>query len=347
MTTETSQTKAMIAAIQGTHSGPPPIWLMRQAGRYLPEYREIRAGAGTFLDLCYTPSLAAEVTLQPIRRYGMDAAILFSDILVIPHALGQKVEFHTGEGPVLDRIEDEKGLSKLDPERVIANLAPVFETVERVHDQLDDKTALIGFAGAPWTVATYMLEGGSSRNFINAKKWAYTQTESFDRLIDILVDATTRYLIAQIEAGAEVIQLFDSWSGVLPEFAFRRYAIDPTRRIVERLRRAHPHVPIIGFPNRSGSLYPLYARETGVDAVSIDWTVTVENARETLQPSVAVQGNLDPVLLAVGGPELEAEARRIVDGLKGGRFVFNLGHGILPITPPEHVARLVKAVRAA
>lgn len=346
MTTKTTQTKPIIAAIRGTHCGPPPIWLMRQAGRYLPEYREIRANAGTFLDLCYTPKLAAEVTLQPIRRYGMDAAILFSDILVIPHALGQKVEFQAGEGPVLDRIEDEKALSRLDPGKVITNLAPVFETVERVRGQLDQKTALIGFAGAPWTVATYMLEGGSSRNFINAKTWAYTRSESFDRLIDILVDATANYLIAQINAGAELLQLFDSWAGVLPEFAFKRYSIEPARRIVKKVRAAHPDIPIIGFPNRCGSLYPRYVRETGVDAVSIDWTVTVKNARETLQPIAAVQGNLDPVLLAVGGPQLETEARRIKDGLKDGRFVFNLGHGILPITPPEHVARLVEVVRA-
>jgi uroporphyrinogen decarboxylase len=315
---------------------------MRQAGRYLPEYREVRARAHDFVELCLTPELAAELTLQPIRRYGMDGAILFSDILMLPYALGQKLAYHEGEGPVLERIEDPAGMAKLDPGRIASSLAPVFETARRVRDALGPRTTLIGFAGAPWTVATYMVEGGGSRDFRRVKSWAYRDPQGFDALIDLLAEATIEYLAGQIEAGVEVVQLFDSWAGILPEPAFVRWVIEPTRRIAAALKVRFANCPIIGFPRGAGMLHERYLRETGVDGIGIDAAVPPGYARQTLQPHGTVQGNLDPVLLIVGGAALEGAVRELRQILGQGPYIFNLGHGVLPQTPPENVQALAR-----
>lgn len=339
--------KTLLRALAGETLAVPPIWLMRQAGRYLREYRALREKAPNFLSFCLTPDLATEATLQPIRRFGFDAAIVFSDILVVPHALGQRVEFREGEGPVLAAIRDEQGLRQLEPARVAERTAPVRETLRQVRRALPDAVALIGFAGAPWTVATYMVEGGTSRSFAWTKAWSLEEPGSFARLIECLVSATTTHLIGQIEAGAEALQLFDSWAGVLPEPEFRRWAIEPTRRIVQAVKRRHPSVPIIGFPRGAGALYEAYAAETGVDAVSLDWQITLDWARERLQSRCPVQGNLDPQLLLAGGAAMADATRAILAAFRDGPFVFNLGHGILPETPPEHVAMLVELVRGA
>jgi uroporphyrinogen decarboxylase len=340
-----AQRKKLLRVLAGESASPPPVWLMRQAGRYLPEYRATRAKAKTFLDLCFTPELACEVTLQPIRRYGFDAAILFSDILVIPYALGQRVWFVEGEGPKLEPIRTAVGLARLDRTRVLGALSCVFETVRRLRRELPAETALIGFAGGPWTVATYMVEGTSGHDFAAAKEFAYRDEAAFARLSDLIVEATVDYLAAQADAGAEALQLFDSWAGVLSEPAFRRWVIAPTRAIVEALRRHCPDVPIIGFPRGAGMLYADYVRETGVDAVSLDTAVPMSLAA-ALQERGAVQGNLDPRLLVLGGAAMRREAEAILRDLGAGPFVFNLGHGIVPETPPENVAELVRLVRA-
>jgi uroporphyrinogen decarboxylase len=334
-----------LRALAGETLAVPPIWLMRQAGRYLSEYRVLRAQAPDFLSFCLTPELAAEATLQPIRRFGFDGAIVFADILVVPHALGQRVGFREGEGPVLAALADERDVRALEPSPVLERTAPVRETLRQVREALPGTVALIGFAGAPWTVATYMIEGGASRDFTRTKAWASENAASFGALVDHLVSATTTYLIGQIDAGAEAIQLFDSWAGALSEPQFRRWVIEPTRRIVDAVKRRHPSVPIIGFPRGAGPLYERYAAETGVDALSLDAAITLDWARERLQPRHAVQGNLDPQLLLAGGSEMADAARAIVAAFRHGPFVFNLGHGILPETPPEHVADLVALVR--
>ncbi|MEX2648786.1 MAG: uroporphyrinogen decarboxylase [Alphaproteobacteria bacterium] len=318
---------------------------MRQAGRYLPEYRAVRAVAGSFLELCYTPKLAARVTLQPVERFGLDAAILFSDILVVPHALGMNVSFLDERGPVLDGLNGNDAVARLEPGTVIGRLGPVFETIRRARAELAPDRALIGFAGAPWTVATYMVEGGTSREFRATKRWAYGDPEGFARLIDVIVEATSDYLVAQVEAGADVLQIFDSWCGVLPEAEFNRWCIEPTAAIIRKVRRRAPDVPVIGFPRGAGAMLPGYVERTGVTAVSLDATVPLAWARTILPPTLALQGNLDPIALLEGGPVLDAHARRILDALAGAPFVFNLGHGILPETPPENVARLVSIVR--
>ena len=337
--------KPLLRALQGERMDVPPIWLMRQAGRYLPEYRALRSKAPGFLAFCLTPELAAEATLQPIRRFRFDAAIVFSDILVVPHALGQRVGFREGEGPVLEALQGEKTVSKLEPGAVAERTAPVGETLRRVRAALPGEVALIGFAGAPWTVATYMVEGGSSRDFIRTKRWAFSDPKGFATLIDCLVSATITYLLGQIEAGAEVIQLFDSWAGVLPEAEFRRWVIEPTSRIARALKSEHPNVPIIGFPRGAGVLYGAYGELAGVDAVSLASAVPLGWACKHLQTRYAVQGNLDPVLLLAGGGAMTMAVRAIVAALREGPFVFNLGHGILPDTPPEHVTSLVELIR--
>jgi uroporphyrinogen decarboxylase len=336
----TEPAKPLLRALAGEALSPPPWWLMRQAGRYLPEYRKVRARAHDFVELCLTPELAAELTLQPIRRYAMDGAILFSDILMLPYALGQKLAFHEGEGPVLERIEDPAGVARLDPSRVALALDPVFETARRVRGALDPRTTLIGFAGAPWTVATYMVEGGGSRDFRRVKGWAYRDPHAFDALVDLLAEATIEYLTGQIEAGVEVVQLFDSWAGILPEPAFVRWVIEPTRRIVAALKRRFANYPVIGFPRGAGALHERYLHETGVDGIGIDTAVPPSYAQRTLQPHGTVQGNLDPVLLIVGGPALEEAVRGLRRTLGRGPYVFNLGHGVLPETPPENVQTL-------
>ena len=334
--------KPLLRALAGEHLSRPPWWLMRQAGRYLPEYRAIRAKAKDFVELCLTPALAAEVTLQPVKRYLMDGAILFSDILLVPHALGQKLTFREGEGPILEPIENSSSIAGLDPSQVVPRLEPVFETIGRVAASLGPHTALIGFAGAPWTVATYMVEGGSSRDFRRVKSWAYRDAEGFDALIGILVDSTTKFLTAQIEAGAEVVQLFDTWAGVLPETAFGRWVIEPTRSIVAALKQRFPDHPILGFPRGAGLLYERYITETGVDGIGLDTMVPAGYARERLQPLATVQGNLDPILLITGGSFLETGVRDLRRLLGDGPFVFNLGHGVLPETPPENVEALAR-----
>lgn len=341
-----TKAKPLLRALAGEAVSPPPFWLMRQAGRYLPEYREIRASSAGFLEMCLTPELAAEVTLQPIRRFGMDAAIVFSDILMVPLGLGQPVAFREGEGPVLEPVRDRTGLQRLSLSRFAERLMPVYRTLGRVAAELPEETALIGFAGSPWTVASYMVEGGTSRSFAAVKAWAFTQPAEFQALIDLLVEATARHLAAQAEAGAEVLQLFDTWAGVLPESFARLLVIEPTRRIVARLKETCPDVPIIGFPRGLGALYPDYVRETGVDAVGLDSGMPVAWAAREIQKLRPVQGNLDPQVLVAGGEVLRAETRRILEGFGAAPFVFNLGHGILPETPPEHVAELTRLVRA-
>lgn len=324
----------------------PPVWLMRQAGRYLPEYREIRAQAGSFLNLCYNPELAAEVTLQPIRRYGFDAAILFSDILVVPDALGQLVTFQEGEGPKLQRLETPADIGKLSQAWMDQRLQPVYETVEILAGTLPPDVALIGFAGAPWTVATYMIEGGSSRDFHRVKLWAMQDPDSFQDLIDLLVSATADYLLEQIARGAETVQLFDSWAGIHSEPEFRRWVIEPAKAIVKRIRAKHQDIPIIGFPRGGSMMLEAYAAETGVTALGLDTTVPPEWAAKVLQPKLPVQGNLDPLALIAGGDVLDRMTDAVLNGLGHGRFIFNLGHGIDKSTPPDHVERLVDRIRA-
>lgn len=319
---------------------------MRQAGRYLPEYMATRAQSKNFLHFCYSPDLAVEVTLQPLRRYGFDAAILFSDILVVPDALGQKVEFTSGHGPQLEPIKNEAELEavlKLD--RFHDHLKPVYETVRRLSAEIPKTTALIGFAGAPWTVATYMVEGKGSKDYAEVRSIAYSDPLFFQRLIDILVDRTASYLIEQVHHGAEALQVFDSWAGVLSEQQFVQWAIEPMAEIVKRVKAIHPDVPIIGFPRGAGPMYKRYVLETGVDGVGLDHTLPLEWARDQLQPHVTVQGNLDNLLLVCGGEAMESETKRILEILGHGPFIFNLGHGIVPQTPPENVARLCAIVR--
>ncbi len=340
-----SADKPLIRALRGEPGMPPPLWLMRQAGRYLPEYRELRRRAGSFLELCYNPALAAEVTLQPITRFGMDAAILFSDILVLPDALGAEVSFIEGEGPRITPLRNAADIDALRLDRIEDHLAPVYETVERVAGELPEAAALIGFAGAPWTVATYMIEGGSSRDFAAVRGWAIRDPASFQRLIDILVAATVEYLVTQLRHGAEVLQVFDSWAGILPESEFRRWSIKPMKAIVEGVRAAYPDAPIIGFPRGAGVMMRDYVTETGVDGVSIDSAMPAKWAALTLQPLCAVQGNFDPLCLLAGGERMIEETIAILEALAGGPFIFNLGHGVVPATPPQHVARLVETVR--
>lgn len=347
MSGQASATKPLLAALRGQVAARPPFWFMRQAGRYLPEYRAMRAKAKDFVALCLTPELASEITLQPIRRYGMDAAILFSDILMVPHGLGIRLEFREGEGPVLEPVRSTVEIDRLrlDPQRFVAALAPVFETVRRVRSALDSPTTLIGFAGAPWTVASYMVEGSGSRDFALVKRLAYAEPELFQRLIDVLIDATVVYLQAQIAAGAEVVQLFDSWAGALGSAQFERWAVAPMREITRRLRELHPEVPIIGFPRGAGIQYRGFTARTGVTAVSLDWSIPPLWAAAELQPHAPVQGNLDPLLLVAGGATMEEEARRILDALGHGPFIFNLGHGIVPETDPAQVERLCALIR--
>jgi len=337
--------KLLIRALRGETLARPPIWLMRQAGRYLPEYRATRAKAGSFLDLCYNPELATEVTLQPIRRFGFDAAILFSDILVIPHALGQQVRFEEGRGPVLDAIADDAALSRLAMDQLHHRLKPVYEAVAGIRANLPAETALIGFAGAPWTVASYMIEGGSSKDYARIKAWAYGRPDSFQRLINLVVEATAQYLNAQIEAGAEVLQLFDSWAGALDHAGLLRWCYQPMKAIVDRVRMTHPEVPVIVFPRGAGAGYLDFARQPFMHGLGLDPGVPLDWAFTQLQGRLALQGNLDPQWLVAGGTGMREAATRILDTLGHGPFVFNLGHGIVPETPPDHVAELVSLVQ--
>ena len=346
--TQPDPVKPLLSALRGERQATPPLWLMRQAGRYLPEYRRLRAKAENFIEFCHTPELAAEATLQPLRRFPLDAAILFSDILVVPHALGQSVWFEEGSGPRLEPISGRRDLSGLELAGLGERLAAVYQTVSRVRTALTAEgkhhTTLIGFAGAPWTVATYMVEGGSSRDFARTKAWAYGDPDGFQALIDLLVEATAEHLIRQVTAGAEVVQLFDSWAGVLPETHFERWVTAPTCAIVARLKTCCPSVPIIGFPRGAGPMYRSYRVDTGVDVLGLDTSVPLDWAAQELQRLGPVQGNLDPHLLVAGGAALEAEVRRILEAFADRPFVFNLGHGISPETSPDNVAALARLV---
>ncbi|MEZ5840341.1 MAG: uroporphyrinogen decarboxylase [Hyphomicrobiales bacterium] len=339
--------RKLVRVLDGESVFPPPIWLMRQAGRYLPEYRATRTEAGSFLDLCYNPELATEVTLQPIRRFGFDAAILFSDILVIPDALGRKVRFSEGHGPQLDPIATEDEIDRLTVEGAVERLSPVIETVSRIREGLPAETTLLGFCGAPWTVATYMIAGEGTPDQAPARLFAYRQEAAFEKLMAALVTASIDYLVAQLEAGADAVQIFDTWAGVLDEVSFRKWVIDPTRAIVAGVRQRVPGARIIGFPRGSGLLYPDFVAETGVDAVGMDWTVPRDFAREVLQPHVAVQGNIDPLLMIEGGAALDASVDDLLEKLGGGRLIANLGHGITPQGQIGNVERFIRRVRDA
>ncbi|QQO35969.1 uroporphyrinogen decarboxylase [Bradyrhizobium diazoefficiens] len=340
-----SATKPFIDVLSGQRQAVPPMWMMRQAGRYLPEYREVRAKAGGFLDLCFNPELAAEVTLQPIRRFGFDAAIIFSDILVIPYALGRSVRFEVGEGPRLEPLDDPAKVATLAAQADFGKLKPVFDALRIVRGALDPKIALIGFCGAPWTVATYMVAGHGTPDQAPARMMAYRHPEAFAKIIDVLVDNSIAYLLAQLEAGANALQIFDTWAGVLPPAEFARWSTEPTRRIVEGVRAKVPDAKIIGFPRGAGAQLPGYVEETGVNAVSIDWTAEPAFIRERVQSRVAVQGNLDPLALITGGSALDRAVDDVLANFAQGRFIFNLGHGIQPETPIAHVEQMLKRVR--
>jgi uroporphyrinogen decarboxylase len=339
-------TQPFLEVLSGRQQAVPPIWMMRQAGRYLPEYRELRAKAGSFLDLCFTPEHAAEVTLQPMRRFNFDAAIIFSDILVIPHALGRLVRFEAGEGPRLDPLDTPEKIAALASHADFAKLEPVFEALRRVRGKLDAKTALIGFCGAPWTVATYMVAGQGTADQAPARMLAYSHPDAFEKIIDVLVENSIRYLVGQLKAGADVLQIFDTWAGVLPPREFARWSIEPTRRIVEGVRRQAPDAKIIGFPRGAGAQLPDYVESTGVDGVSIDWAAEPSLIRSRVQNRVAVQGNLDPLVLIAGGAALDRAIDDVLENYASGRLIFNLGHGILPETPIAHVEQMIKRVRA-
>lgn len=349
--TDVSLEKPLLAALAGRGSnkaGRVPFWFMRQAGRYLPEYRELRAKAGGFLNMVYDPAMAKEVTMQPLRRFGMDAAILFSDILVVPHALGRDVRFEEGEGPKLTPVKPDT-IPFFNEAFFDRTAAPVYEAVAEIAYALPaegfGRAALIGFAGAPWTVACYMAEGGGSRDFLAAKRWAAQDPESFGALIDSVTAATVHYLEKQVAAGAEALQIFDSWAGVLDENMFRRWVITPAREIAQRLKYSCPGVPLIGFPRGAGILYRDYAQAAGVSALGLDWQVPPKWAAGALQSLLPVQGNLDPALLLTGGDALTLAAENILGNLSGGPFVFNLGHGIIKETPPENVETLCALLR--
>ena len=338
--------KALLDVLDGQRRSIPPVWMMRQAGRYLPEYREVRQKAGGFLDLCFNPKLAAEVTLQPVRRFQFDAAILFSDILVIPHALGQRVRFEAGEGPRLEPLQNIGGLAVLHSEPDQNILAPIYETIGLVKTALPPETALLGFCGAPWTVATYMIAGQGTPDQAPARIFAYSQPEDFAELISLLVRASAAYLIRQFKAGVDAVQIFDTWAGVLPPEEFVRWCIEPVQRIVEHVRREVPHAKIIGFPRGADTGLLRYVEEVPVNAVSLDWTIDRTFARERVQSRLPVQGNLDPLALLAGGAALDRAVDATLEAFAGGPFIFNLGHGILPETPIAHVEQMVKRVRA-
>ncbi|KJC61543.1 uroporphyrinogen decarboxylase [Bradyrhizobium sp. LTSPM299] len=341
-----STTKPFIDVLSGARQSVPPLWMMRQAGRYLPEYRELRAKAGSFLDLCFTPDYAAEVTLQPIRRFNFDAAIIFSDILVIPYALGRSVRFEAGEGPRLDPLATPEQIATLATRADFSKLEPVYEALRRVRRELAPHIALIGFCGAPWTVATYMVAGQGTPDQAPARMLAYRHPDAFAKIIDVLVESSIEYLVGQLKAGADCLQIFDTWAGVLPPREFARWSVEPAKRIVAGVRKQVPDAKIIGFPRGAGGLLPAYVEQTGVDAVSIDWAAEPSMIRERVQTRVAVQGNLDPLALIAGGAALDRAVDDVLENFGRGRLIFNLGHGIQPDTPIAHVEQMVRRVRA-
>jgi len=345
--TDRLTTKPLLRVLAGSREVVPPIWLMRQAGRYLPEYRAVRKKAESFLDLCFNAKLAAELTLQPIRRFGFDAAILFSDILVVPHALGQRVTFVEGEGPELDALEDASALTRLRQAIDQTKLAPVYEAITRVKEGLPAGTALLGFCGAPWTVGTYMIAGYGAADQLPARLFAYRDPEAFTKLIDLLIDASASYLIRQFEAGVDAVQIFDTWAGVLPAEEFRKWCIEPCARIVAAVRSRIPGAKIIGFPRGAGTEFARYLASVAVDAVGLDWSVELGFARDHIQTRRPIQGNLDPLALLTGGAALDRSIDAILEAFADGPFIFNLGHGVLPETPIAHVERLIARVRNA
>jgi uroporphyrinogen decarboxylase len=335
----------LVATLSGQTNRIPPIWMMRQAGRYLPEYRAVRAGVPSFLDLCFTPKLAAEVTLQPIRRFGFDAAILFSDILVVPHALGQNVTFSAGEGPLLAPAMGSMEIARVSKRIDLTALDPVFETIKLVRQELTSEVALLGFCGAPWTVATYMVAGRGTPDQAPARLLAYRDPQAFAALIDVLVEASTEYLARQLDAGVDAVQIFDTWAGVLAGETFDRWCIEPVRRIVDSLRKRRPGARIIGFPRGAGTSLPRYVDQVGVDAVGLDWMIDRVFARDQIQSRRPVQGNLDPLVLLAGGVALDRAVDDVLGAFSGRPFIFNLGHGILPETPIAHVEQMLARVR--
>jgi uroporphyrinogen decarboxylase len=337
--------RKMLRVLAGETVFPPPVWLMRQAGRYLPEYRETRAKAGGFLDLCLNPELASEVTLQPIRRFGFDAAILFSDILVVPYAFGRDLRFEEGRGPLMTPLAP-SDIAKLDGNRFHEILGPVYETVKRLRKELPDETTLIGFCGAPWTVATYMIAGAGTADQAPARLFSYRNPEAFAELLARIAEGSAEYLMRQIEAGADVVQIFDSWAGVLDEASFEAHCVAPVAAIVSRVRAVYPEVPIIGFPRGAGALYDGYRARTGVTALGLDWSVPLAQARR-LQAEGPVQGNLDPLRLVAGGRALAEGVDAILAGLGDGPLIFNLGHGITPEAPVENVAEMTARIRGS
>lgn len=337
--------KRLLRALAGERLDRPPFWYMRQAGRYLPEYRATREQAGDFLELCYNPELAEEVTLQPIRRFGMDAAILFADILLLPQALGREVAFKAGEGPVLEPLRRAEDIPEMNAGRLHDQLGPIYETVGRLSRSLPEEVTLIGFAGAPWTVATYMVEGGSSKDYATVKGWAFSEPKAFQRLIDVLTAGTAAYLKQQIRAGAEAVQIFDTWAGALPAAYLEPFVFGPLRRIAADIHESFPDIPVIGFPRGIGAAAEQAAQMEGLAGMSVDWATDPHWAAAHLQPHVTVQGNLDPRLLVVGGEPMREAAQDILRAFSKGPFIFNLGHGIVPETPPEHVAELSDLVR--
>jgi uroporphyrinogen decarboxylase len=340
-----SVTKPLLSVLAGRSEIIPPVWLMRQAGRYLPEYRAIRARTENFLDLCFDPVRAAEVTLQPIRRFGFDAAILFSDILVVPHALGQRVTFVEGEGPRLDALENPDALKRLGREIDHTRLAPVYETITRVEQELPPAVALLGFCGAPWTVATYMIAGRGTPDQYPARLFAYRHPEAFAQLIDLLIEASIAYLVRQFAAGVDAVQIFDTWAGILPADEFQKWCVEPAARIVARVRKQVPGARIIAFPRGAGTKLERYLDDVAANAIGLDWMVDLGFARKHIQTQRPVQGNLDPLILLAGGAVLDRAIDEILETLSQGPFIFNLGHGVLPETPIAHVERLVARVR--
>lgn len=336
--------RKVLDVLDGKTVTPPPIWLMRQAGRYLPEYRETRQKAGSFLDLCYSPEFATEVTLQPIRRYGFDAAILFSDILVIPDALHRNVRFSEGHGPQMDPI-DVDGIKGLSADGVMDHLKPVMQTVSKLRSELPSETTLLGFCGAPWTVATYMIAGHGTPDQAPARLFAYRHPEVFARLLDFLADVSADYLVAQIDAGADAVQIFDSWAGVLGEAEFEAYAVRPVRRIIDSVKSRRPQAKVIAFAKGAGILLKHYRQDTNADAIGLDWSVPLSFAVE-LQKEGPVQGNLDPMRVVAGGAALKDGIDAILQALGHGPLIFNLGHGITPQADPQHVSELVAQVRS-
>ena len=334
----------LIKALNKQTTNRVPVWLMRQAGRYLPEYRELRKQAGSFLDLCYSPKRACEVTLQPLNRFDLDAAIIFSDILVVPHAMGQNVWFQEGEGPRLNPITSIVNLPDFDKNQFLENLSPVFEALELARSTLADDKALIGFSGAPWTLACYMINGRGSRDYQNVRIFARQNPKEFQDIIDALVTAISIYLIQKIKSGANAIQIFDSWSGVLSVEEFRNYSITPTQKIIKNVKEIYPNIPIIGFPRGAGLNYRDYISGTGIDGVSCDQYVPLSSMVE-FQEKVTVQGNLDNVLLLHGGDKMIEQANKICKTLANGPFIFNLGHGVIKETNPDTVTQLIEEIR--